>query len=328
MARDYGSQLVNYCEIAGWESSKRVLEDKNTAVYETNSSDVKGNMAQNVYEAQNGAVQKWTTEVRVEDKGHEKGKRIMIQPLWAGLIHHATVAKEMMLASTTDERLENVSPKITILPIPSRLRMYVPPTNFGAVEEGFIYRSGYPQPKNYSFLESLNLKTILTLVPEPLSKEYLEFIHAHRIRHVQIHIPANKDGVIKITPERMCMALSVVLDRRHHPLLIHCNRGKHRTGCVTACLRKVQTVVTEAAIAEYRDYSSPKSREDDMTFIRAFEPAMMLPYARSKGWPLTPPPEPTDDAWLLNENETDGGVVFTLEDIAACKLPEDMDESL
>jgi len=39
--------------------------------------------------------------------------------------------------------------------------MYVPPVNFGAVEIGNLYRSGYPQPPNYSFLESLKLKTIL-----------------------------------------------------------------------------------------------------------------------------------------------------------------------
>lgn len=149
-------------------------------------------------------------------------------------------------------------------------------------------------------------------------------MHENGIRHVQIHIPANKDGKIHITPERMCMALSVVLDRKHHPILVHCNRGKHRTGCVTACLRKVQSMSTERAIAEYRDYSYPKCRDDDMAFIKSFNPLALLPYAQSHGWPVTPPPEPIDDLWQGKKNT----FTFSLEDMAACKVPEEPDQSL
>jgi len=93
---------------------------------------------------------------------------------------------------------------------------------------------------------------------------------------------------------------------------------------VTACLRKVQTLNTEAAIAEYQDYSCPKNRPDDETFIRSFDPLLMLSYAQSKGWPITPPPEPSDDSWKNKQ----GSFSFTLEDIAACKLPEEPDQSL
>lgn len=56
---------------------------------------------------------------------------------------------------------ENMNPKLSIGPLPGRLRMYVPPTNFGAVETGHIYRSGYPTSKNFDFICSLNIKTIL-----------------------------------------------------------------------------------------------------------------------------------------------------------------------
>jgi len=67
-----------------------------------------------------------------------------------------------------------------------------------------------------------------TLVPEPLSEEYISFMDQNHIRHYQIHIPANKDGKVNITPETMATALAVVLNRNNHPLLIHCNRGKVR----------------------------------------------------------------------------------------------------
>jgi len=36
----------------------------------------------------------------------------------------------------------------------------VPPTNFSMVEEG-LYRSGFPEPPNFPFLETLNLKSIM-----------------------------------------------------------------------------------------------------------------------------------------------------------------------
>lgn len=36
----------------------------------------------------------------------------------------------------------------------------IPPTNFSMVEEG-LYRSGFPEPSNFGFLETLNLKSIM-----------------------------------------------------------------------------------------------------------------------------------------------------------------------
>lgn len=44
---------------------------------------------------------------------------------------------------------------------PDRLTPLTPPTNFGAVIPGQIYRSSFPLPENFSFLKSLKLKTIL-----------------------------------------------------------------------------------------------------------------------------------------------------------------------
>ena len=65
-----------------------------------------------------------------------------------------------------------------------------------------------------------------TLVPELLPEEYMDYMIGGSIKHYQIHIPANKDGVINITPERMKQVLAIVLNRNNHPILVHCNRGK------------------------------------------------------------------------------------------------------
>lgn len=65
-----------------------------------------------------------------------------------------------------------------------------------------------------------------TLVPEDYPGENVEFIKKHGIQHFQIPIPANKDPFVTIPPQDMAAALKLLLDRRNHPILIHCNKGK------------------------------------------------------------------------------------------------------
>lgn len=82
---------------------------------------------------------------------------------------------------------------------------------------------------------------------------------------------------------------------------------------------------TDAALTEYQAYASPKCRDDDMKFIRGFDETQVFPFAQSHGWPVTPPPEPTEHFWHLKKDS----MTFALEDIAALKLPEsDPDQSL
>jgi tyrosine-protein phosphatase SIW14 len=70
---------------------------------------------------------------------------------------------------------------------PEHLQSLVPPFNFGTVLPGTIYRSSYPKEENYGFLKDLGIKTILTLVPEPLSSEYQSFMQEAGIQH--FHVP-------------------------------------------------------------------------------------------------------------------------------------------
>ena len=59
---------------------------------------------------------------------------------------------------------------------------------------------------------------------------------------LQFGVSGNKEPFVDIPEEIIHEALTYILDTRHHPLLIHCNRGKHRTGSVVGCLRKVRCV--------------------------------------------------------------------------------------
>lgn len=74
------------------------------------------------------------------------------------------------------------------------------------------------------------------------------------------------------------------MNRANHPLHIHCNQGKHRTGCLVACLRKIQGVPLPDILAEYHAYAWPKSRDGDVKLITAFDPASVYEYAVRTGY--------------------------------------------
>ena len=66
-----------------------------------------------------------------------------------------------------------------------------------------------------------------TLVGEPYPEEYVQFLKENGITHYQIEMPGNKETcVTPVSDEKITAALRIVLDRRNHPLLIHCNKGK------------------------------------------------------------------------------------------------------
>jgi len=133
------------------------------------------------------------------------------------------------------------------------------------------------------------------------------------IQHFHVHIPANKE-VVRVPQCQMTAALQIVMDRRNHPILIHCNKGKvrvshlgcsfesrtlrgeisrslltftqHRTGCVTGCFRKCQGNELEAIFGEYHAYADPKARILDECFIEIFDERTVLWMARQHKWRL------------------------------------------
>jgi protein tyrosine/serine phosphatase len=140
--------------------------------------------------------------------------------------------------------------------------------NFGVILPGKLYRSQYPELENYKSLVDLNIKTVLTLVLEP-NAAYEEFLSEHNIKHITIALPANKDQILMDFRD-VLSALYVVLNTRNYPLLIHCNKGKHRTGCVVACVERVLGHSEEKVLATYHEYARGKARLFDMQFIRSF----------------------------------------------------------
>lgn len=81
---------------------------------------------------------------------------------------------------------------VTIAPNPIDPRKtLIPPLRFAIVEKN-VYRGSYPRPLNFPFLESLKLKTILSLTPAPLIEPVANWCKQREIRI--IHHPPNKSG--------------------------------------------------------------------------------------------------------------------------------------
>ncbi|EXC27243.1 putative tyrosine-protein phosphatase [Morus notabilis] len=148
--------------------------------------------------------------------------------------------------------------------------LFIPPLNFAMVDNG-IFRSGFPDSANFSFLQTLGLRSIICLCPEPYPEANMEFLKANGIRLFQFGIEGYKEPFVNIPEDTIREALKVVLDVRNHPVLIHCKRGKHRTGCLVGCLRKLQKWCLTSVFDEYQRFAAAKARVSDQRFMEMFD---------------------------------------------------------
>jgi tyrosine-protein phosphatase SIW14 len=63
-------------------------------------------------------------------------------------------------------------------------------------------------------------------------------------------------------------------------MLVHCNKGKHRTGCLIGCLRKLQNWSLVPIFNEYARFAGTRVRLLDKQFIEFFAPD--ISYSRNK----------------------------------------------
>ncbi|KAK7413941.1 tyrosine-protein phosphatase siw14 [Neonectria punicea] len=173
---------------------------------------------------------------------------------------HESIA---MTASSSASSLSSVASEHPVAPLNGR------PLNFGVVVPG-VYRSSYPKPSDFEYIKGLKLKTVVTLVKKDDRDHELEaFLAREGIRQVVFNMKGTKKEAIPL--KTMKSILSVVLNKENYPLVIHCNHGKHRTGCVVGVVRKVAGWETSNALDEYKTYAEPKARECDLDYISAFQ---------------------------------------------------------
>lgn len=125
-----------------------------------------------------------------------------------------------------------------------------------------------------------------TLVDTQPTVGYQTWLDKVKPRHAVIQIGKNKDPDGRIDAEFRPIydALLFIMNGCNHPVFVHCNQGKHRTGCVIGCLRRIQGDMTLSEIIdEYRTHAEEKARPGDIALIESFDPNLMFKYALSEG---------------------------------------------
>lgn len=156
----------------------------------------------------------------------------------------------------------------------------IPPFRFACVEAG-VYRGAYPSLKNFRYLSRHQLKTVVSLVPdasEP-SVDLAGFCAYSCIRHVSFTVAKYNDG-FSHTADLVEDVLMLLLNPENHPLYIHCLDGRHNTGIVVMCLRKLQNWGLTAILSEFARYTKDASfQHGEKQFVSAFPAAISLPPA-------------------------------------------------
>lgn len=140
----------------------------------------------------------------------------------------------------------------------------IPPLNFGIIEEG-LYRSGQPYELSFPFLEKLGLRTVVYLAPEEPNAKFCSFLEENRI---DLHHLGQVDP---ISESVVLAALNLILDPKLYPLMVCCNLGRHRTGIVVGCLRKLQRWSLTSIFEEYRRFAAGKVRLLNEQFVELFD---------------------------------------------------------
>lgn len=122
------------------------------------------------------------------------------------------------------------------------------------------------------------------LIPEPYPDENVAFLKANGINFFQVGMSGNKEPFINVSYATITKALEVVLNPANHPLLIHCNRGKHRTGCLVGCIRRLQNWSLTMIFDEYRRFSFPKARPLDQQLIELYDDTEIYIKAVENDW--------------------------------------------
>ena len=105
--------------------------------------------------------------------------------------------------------------------------------NFREIEKGKLYRSSQPDEKFLSYLEDFyNIRTIVSL-RNKIEKSEINFVNKKEISLV--HIPLTPLSIL--SKEKTFTFLKLFSDKKNFPILLHCRRGKDRTGIMTALFR-------------------------------------------------------------------------------------------
>jgi tyrosine-protein phosphatase SIW14 len=90
------------------------------------------------------------------------------------------------------------------------------------------------------------------------SKDNMDFLKKEGIQIFHYKLAGNKEPFVVLAQDQIADALEKALDPRNHPILVHCNKGKHRVGCLIGILRKYHCWSMASIFDEYRRFAGQK----------------------------------------------------------------------
>ncbi|KAJ1027629.1 hypothetical protein NDA18_003629 [Ustilago nuda] len=180
-----------------------------------------------------------------------------------------------------------------------------------------VYRGAYPKSRNLYFLSRLHLRTVLSLTPRPLDNDAALLAWSSqsdpspllstpttpvaerpaqmgiKLLHVRSEKPKDESG--GLTREGAARALSILLDRRNHPIYVHCLDGVEVTSTLVACMRKVQAWSNPAILAEL-GRALRDSNSSEWTEVPSYLSSFLNKFAQPDGIRL--PPRNHIPSWL------------------------------
>lgn len=146
----------------------------------------------------------------------------------------------------------------------------IPPPNFGYVEPD-LYRSAIPGEMNFAFLQTLKLKTVLYLSTDAPSQLLLDFLREEDVELISMECLDGGGAMQRILEHIALDSMRIVLDYTKYPVLIMCNLGRHRTGTVVGCLRRLQGWAISSILDEFRGFTRSIPSPMHEQFIELFD---------------------------------------------------------
>ncbi|ETO05887.1 Tyrosine phosphatase family protein [Reticulomyxa filosa] len=103
-----------------------------------------------------------------------------------------------------------------------------------------IYRGAYPTLVNFTFLKRLHLKSMISIIPETVTRDLQSFCKDNNIRNYVFKVKQYDEAQLHLTYEIVSQVLSLLMNSDNLPAYLHCLDGAHYTGLIIACLRRLQ----------------------------------------------------------------------------------------
>jgi len=107
--------------------------------------------------------------------------------------------------------------------------------NFSVVRSGVLWRSGQPNTLGLQIAHLAGIKTIVCLRSSDSAEQAaeVEFARRHGIEFIPMPLQFSGAGAGDVVAD----FIAVVGDPAHQPVLVHCARGKERSGVCSAAFR-------------------------------------------------------------------------------------------